>query len=50
MDLGGFLSKHIDGIMLRGVRHGIAAFATWLYGVRRMVVWRKPLRSTGEEY
>ena len=23
MDLGGVLSKHIDGIMLRGVRHGI---------------------------
>ena len=46
MDLGGVLSN-IDGIMLRGVRHGIVrlsphgrmAFAAWSYGFRRMVVW-----------
>ena len=58
MDLGGVLSKHIDGIMLCGVRHGIVrlsphgrmAFAARSYGFRRTVEWRKPLRSTGEEY
>ena len=50
MDLGGVLSKHIDGIMLCGVRHGIVrlsphgrmAFAARSYGFRRMVVWLSP--------
>ena len=53
MDLGGVLSN-IDGIMLRGVRHGIVrlsphgrmAFVARSWGFRRTVVWLK----TTEEY
>ena len=61
MDLGGVLSKHIDGIMLCGVRHGIVrlsphgrmAFAAWSYGFHRIVVWLSPhgrVAKDTEEY